>query len=118
MEYRQELFLLLLLGLKDLEQNKMDEQNLFSAGIKIIGFLSFGRGFLDLVSVIMIQLNISSISVMSDSYYSTLRMGLIYLLAGLFVMRFSLFFVSYAFPSKSIINENQDNEDEPLKSND
>ncbi|HEY0428517.1 MAG TPA: hypothetical protein VGC76_12110 [Pyrinomonadaceae bacterium] len=90
----------------------MDEKVLFSAGIRIVGLLSFGRGFLDLLSVIFIELGLSSASVVTDSYFTTLKLGLLYLLIGLYLMRGAKLLVRFAFPGNAPSNENLPDEED------
>lgn len=87
----------------------MNERDLFSAGIRIVGLLSFGRGFLDLISVLSVQLGLSTTSVLSDDYYRTLRLGLVYLVVGLYLMRGAKVLIKFAFPTKPILSENLTN---------
>ena len=56
----------------------------------------------------MIALNLSTTSVVSDSYYNTLRLGFIYFFVGLYLLRGAPLLINYAFPNKQNEVENKD----------
>lgn len=85
----------------------MDAKDLFSVAVRVLGLLSFGRGCSDLVLDVFIILNLASVSVISDGYYTTLRWGLIYFFVGLYLLRGAPLIVNFAFPNRKTETEKE-----------
>ena len=76
----------------------MDAKELFSAAVRVVGLLSFGRGFFDLVYVLLLNLGLWDASVVTDKYNANLIYGLMYFLIGLYLLRGARLVVNFAFP--------------------
>lgn len=90
----------------------MDAFNLFSAGIRIIGLLSAGRGIGDLLYATLVSLNLTARSVTDTTVsYTEFVYGIFYLLLGLYLLRGAPWVVDFAFPYDQ--SENVDSSDRP-----
>ena len=78
----------------------MNAIDLFSAAVKVIGLLSFGRGFNDLLYVIVRELGITDSSVAASKVDGNLLYGIVYFFGGLFLLRGTQFIVNFAFPKQ------------------
>jgi hypothetical protein len=76
----------------------MDALELFSAGIRILGLLSAGRGIIDLLYTAMASLDLTSRSVTATPPYVDFVYGLFYLLMGLYLIRGAPWLIDFAFP--------------------
>ena len=77
----------------------MDAINLFSAGMRILGLLSAGRGLSDLLYATLVSLNLTSRSVTDTTVsYTEFVYGIFYLLMGLYLLRGAPWIMEFAFP--------------------
>jgi hypothetical protein len=76
----------------------MDALELFSAGIRILGLLSAGRGIIDLLYTAMASLDLTSRSVTAIPPYVDFVYGMFYLLMGLYLIRGAPWLIDFAFP--------------------
>src|SRR4051812_5467289 len=80
-------------------------KELFGAAMRVVGLLSFGRGFVDLLHVLLFSLRMLDESVMKAYPTADLAYGLFYFFMGLYLVRGAPQVVRFAYP------EARDNED-------
>ena len=83
----------------------MNAKEMFSVALRVIGLLSFGRGFNDLLYVIVRELGITDSSVTASKVDGNLLYGLVYFFGGLYLLRGAKLVVDFAFPHH---NEHED----------
>ena len=77
----------------------MDTINLFSAGVRILGLLSAGRGIGDLLYATLVSLDLTTRSVTDTTVsYTEFVYGVFYLLLGLYLLRGAPWVMEFAFP--------------------
>ncbi|MGH9819311.1 MAG: hypothetical protein ACRD43_04005 [Pyrinomonadaceae bacterium] len=77
----------------------MEAINLFSAGVRILGLLSAGRGIGDLLYATLVSLNLTTRSVTDTTVsYTEFVYGIFYLLVGLYLLRGAPWVMDFAFP--------------------
>jgi hypothetical protein len=79
----------------------MNEKDFFSVSMRVIGLLSFGRGFNDLLYVVVRELGITDSSVTASKVDGNLLYGLVYFFGGLYLLRGAKFVVDFAFPRQN-----------------
>lgn len=79
----------------------MNEKDFFSVAIRVVGLLSFGRGFNDLLYVVVRELGITDSSVAASKVDGNLLYGLVYFFGGLYLLRGAKLVVDFAFPLKN-----------------
>ena len=89
----------------------METEVLFSAAIRVVGLLSFGRGFLDLLYVVLVMTGVRDSSVIDVGLPPNLYYGSFYFLAGLYLIRGAPFLMRFSFPKEPNINPSCENED-------
>lgn len=77
--------------------NKINGKELFGAGIRIVGLLSFGRGFVDLLYVLLFSFGLTKSSVNADFPYADFVYGLFYALGGLYLLRGAPVLINFAY---------------------
>lgn len=78
----------------------MNAKDWFSVAIRVIGLLSFGRGFNDLLYVIVRELGITDSSITASKVDGNLLYGIVYFFGGLYLLRGAKLLVDFAFPGK------------------
>ena len=91
----------------------MDTISLFSAGLRILGLLSAGRGIVDLLYSVMASLALTTRSVTDTFPFVDVVYGLFYLLMGLYLIRGAPWIVDFAFPvyTRSARDPDEDEDD-------
>ncbi len=77
---------------------KTNGKDLFGVGIRVVGLLSFGRGFVDLLFVLLFLFGLSNSSVNASFPIANLVDGLFYLLSGIYLMRGAPILINFAYP--------------------
>ena len=92
----------------------MDAINLFSAGLRILGLLSAGRGIVDLLYSVMTSLALTTRSVTDTFPFVEVVYGLFYLLMGLYLIRGAPWIVDFAFPvyTRSALDPDEDEDED------
>jgi hypothetical protein len=78
--------------------NETKGRDLFGAGIRVIGLLSFGRGFFDLLYILLFLLGLTNSSVTANFPSVSLADGLFYFLSGIYLLRGAPILVNFAYP--------------------
>lgn len=90
---------------------KVGEKELFSVAIRVVGLLSFGRGFFDIVYILFYAFgSLRDQSVTKGFPDTNLTYGVAYILAGLYLLRGAPFVVRFAFPETPGIAESENSE--------
>jgi hypothetical protein len=93
----------------------METEVLFSAAIRVVGLMSFGRGFLDLVYVVLLMTGVRDSSVTDVGLPPNLYYGSFYFLAGLYLIRGAPFLMRFAFPKEPNNSGSTEREDDPAQ---
>ena len=81
----------------------MDAKELFSAAVRVVGLLSVGRGFNDLLFVFFYILNVKlgDTSVLAKTPGADFVYGTVFFVVGLYLLRGAPMIVNFAFPLKN-----------------
>ena len=83
----------------------MNARDLFSVALRVIGLLSFGRGFNDLLYVLVRELGITDSSVAASKVDGNLLYGLVFFFGGLYLLRGAKLVVDFAFPNQDELGD-------------
>ena len=88
---------------------KFSEKELFGVAIRVVGLLSFIRGFFDILYIIFFALGaLREQSVTKAFPDANLTYGIFYLLGGLYLLRGAPLLISFAFPDVTRAGESED----------